>query len=174
MSREKVSPPLARCVCFMGSPFSENVTPHSTLAAQYTTTVLWVVYTTTLLQGEDDSGEDSADDEEEDGFFVPHGYLSEDEGERSDSEGGPMGAKMDKAKAKAKAWEAEFQRTCQPKKALCIGCVWAGTGEAEQQQGEDEGFLNQFSALVLTQAPVKLEPAAITPCPPENQGWSLS
>lgn len=125
---------------------------------------------TLIIQGEDDSGEDSADDEEEDGFFVPHGYLSEDEGERSDSEGGPTGAKMDKVKAKAKAWEAEFQRTCQPKNAVCIGCVWAGTGKSEQQQGEDERFLDQFSALVLAQTPVRLEPPTITPSQPENQG----
>ena len=40
--------------------------------------------------GEDDSGEESA--EEEDGFFVPHGYLSEDEGERSGPEGEEEGS----------------------------------------------------------------------------------
>ena len=34
-------------------------------------------------QNEEDSGEDS---EEDDGFFVPHGYLSEGEGEHSDGE----------------------------------------------------------------------------------------
>ena len=34
-------------------------------------------------QNEEDSGEDS---EEDDGFFVPHGYLSEGEGEQSDGE----------------------------------------------------------------------------------------
>ena len=34
-------------------------------------------------QNEEDSGEDS---EEDDGFFVPHGYLSEGEGEESDGE----------------------------------------------------------------------------------------
>ena len=44
-------------------------------------------------QGEDDSGEESVE-EEEDGFFVPHGYLSEDEGDRSDAEGGLAGAEV--------------------------------------------------------------------------------
>lgn len=34
-------------------------------------------------EGEPDGGEDS--DEEDDGFFVPHGYLSNDEGDCSDS-----------------------------------------------------------------------------------------
>lgn len=28
------------------------------------------------------------DDDEDDGFFVPHGYLSNDEGDLSDGEGG--------------------------------------------------------------------------------------
>lgn len=41
-----------------------------------------------LSQGEEKEveaeGEDS--DEEDDGFFVPHGYLSNDEGDCSDSE----------------------------------------------------------------------------------------
>jgi hypothetical protein len=40
-------------------------------------------------EGEESGGEESGGEEgEEDGFFVPHGYLSEDEGERSESEGG--------------------------------------------------------------------------------------
>ena len=37
-------------------------------------------------QCEGGSGEES--DGEEDGFFVPHGYLSDDEGEQSDGEMG--------------------------------------------------------------------------------------
>ena len=38
-----------------------------------------------LFQDEGESGEE---EEEEDGFFVPHGYLSEGEGEMSDGEEG--------------------------------------------------------------------------------------
>ena len=45
-------------------------------------------------QGDDDSGEESAEEGDEDGFFVPHGYLSEDEGERSESEGGIGGREV--------------------------------------------------------------------------------
>ena len=44
-------------------------------------------------QGEEESGEE-AEDEDEDGFFVPHGYLSEDEGEKSDSERKPSGVQV--------------------------------------------------------------------------------
>lgn len=78
---------------------------------------------------------------------------------------------MDKVKAKAKAWEAEFQRTCQPKRPVCIGCVWTGPGDLDQQrQGDEEVFLTRFSALVLTQTPVRVEPATTTPSQLENQG----
>ena len=33
-----------------------------------------------------DEGESGEDDEDDDGFFVPHGYLSDGEGEISDGE----------------------------------------------------------------------------------------
>ena len=76
---------------------------------------------------------------------------------------------MDKIKAKAKAWEAEFQRTCQPKKVVCIGCVWV-RGKEKKAEEEGTGFLSQFSALVLTnKVPVQVEPANI-PVQLENQG----
>ena len=38
-----------------------------------------------MLQGED-GGESGDDEEEEDGFFVPHGYLSDSEGDHSGDE----------------------------------------------------------------------------------------
>jgi chromatin assembly factor 1 subunit A len=38
-----------------------------------------------ILQGEGDDS-DHEDDEDEDGFFVPHGYLSEGEGAESDED----------------------------------------------------------------------------------------
>ena len=42
-------------------------------------------FASSYLQDEGESGEE---EEEEDGFFVPHGYLSEGEGEMSDGEEG--------------------------------------------------------------------------------------
>ena len=39
-----------------------------------------------VAQGED-GGESGDDEEEEDGFFVPHGYLSDSEGDHSGDEG---------------------------------------------------------------------------------------
>ena len=38
-------------------------------------------------QGEDGGAESGDDDEEDDGFFVPHGYLSDSEGDHSGDEG---------------------------------------------------------------------------------------
>ena len=39
------------------------------------------------MQGEDEEdGCPNDDDEEQDGFFVPHGYLSDDEGDGDDEE----------------------------------------------------------------------------------------
>ena len=86
----------------------------------------------------------------------------------------PSHEQMDKMKAKAKAWEAEFQRTCQPKKPVCIGCIWMEGGEGGGGGGEvrdkDKDFLSQFSALVLTDAPVRVEPTTpVTLTPPESQ-----
>ena len=71
---------------------------------------------------------------------------------------------MDKVKAKAKAWEAEFQRKCQPKKPVCIGCVWVGGGEGGEVCADKE-FLAQFSALVLTDTPVRVDPPTTTISP---------
>ena len=57
---------------------------HSTWAGNETHKKVIITWSL-LLQGEEESGEDS---DEDDGFFVPHGYLSEDEGENSDREAG--------------------------------------------------------------------------------------
>ena len=75
---------------------------------------------------------------------------------------------MAKVKAKAKAWEAEFQRTCQPKKATLIGCLWTSGGEEEEEE-EERKFLRQFSAMALVDMPVKVE-AASTAGQQETQG----
>ena len=79
---------------------------------------------------------------------------------------------MDKVQAKARAWEAEFQRTCHPKKPVCIGCVWVmGEGEGGEGRREDQVFLSKLSALVLTESPVRVEPLTpVTTIPTETHG----
>jgi len=42
------------------------------------------------LQGEEEDENDGEQDDEGDGFFVPHGYLSDDEGCDNDEEEGKV------------------------------------------------------------------------------------
>ncbi|XP_035141974.1 chromatin assembly factor 1 subunit A isoform X4 [Callithrix jacchus] len=100
---------------------------------------------------DDDMGEDEDDD---DGFFVPHGYLSEDEGVTEEC-ADPENHKV-RQKLKAKEWD-EFLakgkrfRVLQPVK---IGCVWVADGDCAD---EDLKVLQQFAACFLETAPAQEE-----------------
>lgn len=66
--------------------------------------------------------------------------------------------------SKAKAWEAEFARKCQPLRPIKIGCIWTGSGGAGQHQeggvvtvSKDMEFLQQFEAVPLVELPVAIE-----------------
>ena len=65
---------------------------------------------------------------------------------------------MEKVKAKARAWEAEFQRTCHPMQVTVIGCLWMGEegGGGTERERESE-FLRQFSVMTLVSTPVNVE-----------------
>lgn len=73
-------------------------------------------------QNEAESDEDEEDD---DGFFVPHGYLSADEGVCSDENDGSNEGKNAPPASKAKTLEAEMQRKCKPLQPVIIGCLWS-------------------------------------------------
>ncbi|XP_057303020.1 chromatin assembly factor 1 subunit A-B-like isoform X2 [Hydractinia symbiolongicarpus] len=90
---------------------------------------------------DDDDDEDKEETEEDrDGFFVPHGYLSDDEGvkasddeeEDDDGEEGkePVTSKQsdgredEKLKAKACSYEIEIKKHIKPKKPVCIGITY--------------------------------------------------
>ena len=70
--------------------------------------------------------------------------------------------KQQKQVSKAKAWEAEFARKCQPLRPIKIGCLWT-SGGAEPQEGgvvtvsKDMEFLQQFEAVPLVELPVAVE-----------------
>ncbi|XP_062041489.1 chromatin assembly factor 1 subunit A, partial [Lepus europaeus] len=105
-----------------------------------------------LSHSEGDDDDDVGEDEDEDdGFFVPHGYLSEDEGVTEEC-ADPENHKV-RQKLKAKEWD-EFLakgkrfRVLQPVK---IGCVWAAT--AGSCAGADLRVLQQFTACFLDTAP---------------------
>ncbi|XP_014698592.3 chromatin assembly factor 1 subunit A isoform X1 [Equus asinus] len=103
----------------------------------------------------DDDDEVGEDEDEDDGFFVPHGYLSEDEGVTEEC-ADPENHKV-RQKLKAKEWD-EFLakgkrfRVLQPVK---VGCVWA----SEQDGGADLKLLRQFTACLLEAAPSEEEQA---------------
>ena len=66
--------------------------------------------------------------------------------------------------SKAKAWEAEFARKCQPLRPIKIGCIWTSSEGAEQHQeggvvtvSKDMEFLQQFEAVPLVELPVSIE-----------------
>lgn len=105
-----------------------------------------------LSHSEGDDDDDVGEDEDEDdGFFVPHGYLSEDEGVTEEC-ADPENHKV-RQKLKAKEWD-EFLakgkrfRVLQP---VQIGCVWAAA--AGGCAGADLRVLQQFTACFLDTAP---------------------
>ncbi|XP_018525689.1 chromatin assembly factor 1 subunit A [Lates calcarifer] len=79
-------------------------------------------------EDEDEGGDD--DDDDDDGFFVPHGYLSDDEGALEEEEGGDLEKQKLRQKLKAREWD-ELMSTKKKMKVLepvVRGCVWEGEG----------------------------------------------
>lgn len=54
--------------------------------------------------------------------------------------------------AKAKAWEAEYARKCQPLKPIKIGLIW----ECDVTMESGEGLLSQYTAVPLVPLPVTI------------------
>ncbi|XP_040273678.1 chromatin assembly factor 1 subunit A-B-like [Bufo bufo] len=99
-------------------------------------------------EGDDDDDDTKEDEEDDDGFFVPHGYLSEDEVGVSDEEcKNPENQKV-RQRLKAKEWD-ELQskgKKIHILKPLVIGCVWFGSGSTEIH------FLQKFAACIIDPA----------------------
>ncbi|XP_039589603.1 chromatin assembly factor 1 subunit A [Passer montanus] len=100
-----------------------------------------------LSHSEEDDEEEGEDEDEDDGFFVPHGYLSEDEGVTEECD--PENQKV-RQKLKAKEWDeliAKGKRfhVLQPVK---IGCVWERAAK-DSSTNPDLKVLQQFTACVL-------------------------
>ncbi|NWU72810.1 CAF1A factor, partial [Pterocles burchelli] len=103
-----------------------------------------------LSHSEGDDEEEGEDEDDDDGFFVPHGYLSEDEGVTEECD--PENHKV-RQKLKAKEWDelmAKGKRfhVLQPVK---IGCVWESAGN-DNSANADLKVLQQFTACVLDSA----------------------
>lgn len=77
-------------------------------------------------EDEEEGGED--DDDDDDGFFVPHGYLSEDEGALEEEDGGDLEKQKLRQKLKAREWD-ELMSSKKKMKVLepmVRGCIWEG------------------------------------------------
>uniref|UniRef100_A0ABM5EM62 Chromatin assembly factor 1 subunit A isoform X1 n=1 Tax=Pogona vitticeps TaxID=103695 RepID=A0ABM5EM62_9SAUR len=102
-----------------------------------------------LSHSEGDDDEDGGEEEDDDdGFFVPHGYLSEDEGVTEECD--PENQKV-RQKLKAKEWDELITkgkrfRVLQPVK---VGCVWEGAEAGGDGPGPDLKLLQQFAVAVL-------------------------
>ncbi|XP_063214419.1 chromatin assembly factor 1 subunit A [Chroicocephalus ridibundus] len=100
-----------------------------------------------LSHSEGDDEEEGEDEDDDDGFFVPHGYLSEDEGVTEECD--PENQKV-RQKLKAKEWDelmAKGKRfhVLQPVK---IGCVWE-SAENNSSTNTDLKVLQQFAVCIL-------------------------
>ncbi|NXX38821.1 CAF1A factor, partial [Tricholaema leucomelas] len=114
-----------------------------------------------LSHSEGDDEEEGEDEDDDDGFFVPHGYLSEDEGVTEECD--PENQKV-RQKLKAKEWDelmAKGKRfhILQPVK---IGCIWESAAD-ESGTNPDLKVLQQFTACVLD-SPVAEEEQQIQKC----------
>ncbi|KAK2835761.1 hypothetical protein Q5P01_016245 [Channa striata] len=81
-------------------------------------------------EGEDEEEGGDDDDDDDDGFFVPHGYLSEDEGALDEEDGGDLEKQKMRQKLKAREWD-ELMSTKKKMKVLepvVKGCMWEGEG----------------------------------------------
>ncbi|XP_007576808.1 chromatin assembly factor 1 subunit A [Poecilia formosa] len=81
---------------------------------------------------EEEGGED--DDDDDDGFFVPHGYLSDDEGALEEEDGGDLEKQKLRQTLKAREWDELMSSKKKMKvlEAVVRGCVWDEDGAGQE------------------------------------------
>ncbi|XP_030583514.1 chromatin assembly factor 1 subunit A [Archocentrus centrarchus] len=78
-------------------------------------------------EGEDEEEGGDDDDDDDDGFFVPHGYLSDDEGALEEEDGGDLEKQKLRQKLKAREWdELMSSKKMKVLEPLVRGCIWDG------------------------------------------------
>ncbi|XP_057696095.1 chromatin assembly factor 1 subunit A [Corythoichthys intestinalis] len=98
-------------------------------------------------EGEDEE-EGGEDDDDNDGFFVPHGYLSDDEGALEEVDGGDLEKQKLQQRLKAREWE-ELMSTKSKMKLLqpiVRGCLWEGDGPVSD-------LLHSYAACLIEALP---------------------
>ncbi|KAJ7992999.1 hypothetical protein DPEC_G00267900 [Dallia pectoralis] len=105
-------------------------------------------------EGEDNDEGGDNDDDDEDGFFVPHGYLSDGEGALEEGEeGGDLEKQKVRQSLKAREWdELMAKKKLKVLEAVVRGCVWEG--DVPQLE-----LFQQFAVCLVEPLP-KLEPTA--------------
>ncbi|XP_077698006.1 chromatin assembly factor 1 subunit A isoform X1 [Eretmochelys imbricata] len=95
----------------------------------------------------DDEEEGGEDEDDDDGFFVPHGYLSEDEGVTEEHD--PENQKV-RQKLKAKEWDELIAKgkRFHVLQAVKIGSIWE-TEESNSSADADLKVLQQFAVCIL-------------------------
>ncbi|CAD5124392.1 DgyrCDS12680 [Dimorphilus gyrociliatus] len=109
-------------------------------------------------EGEDDDEKvEEGDDDEDDGFFVPHGYLSDDEGCEEDEADEKLNPEKLKARQLAMARKFEEEIKEQPKtlRPLIVGCCWSNS--AEKVQAKFLKILKQYTVEIIIETPIQLE-----------------
>jgi len=114
-------------------------------------------------EGEQEKGEEEVDEEDEEGWMVPHGYLSNDEGCNEDDEVSPEKLKLQQA-LKAKSWEDEQKKKLQAAPVIAVGCFFEQC--ASPLMAGDVRLLYQFRGVIL--APVVPIPTEAF-CKPETE-----
>ncbi|KAF7203239.1 chromatin assembly factor 1 subunit A [Nothobranchius furzeri] len=80
-------------------------------------------------EGEDEEEGGDDEDDDDDGFFVPHGYLSDDEGALEGEEGGDLEKQKLRQKLKAREWdELISSKKTKVLEPVVRGCVWEEDG----------------------------------------------
>ncbi|CAG0894525.1 unnamed protein product [Darwinula stevensoni] len=115
------------------------------------------------LSGSDD--EESEDDYEIDNdFFVPHGYLSDEEGEK-DEDDKPVDPELQKAKLKLKAaeFEAKIKQKTEKLHPRLIGCCFDHQTNSVHEHMRE--ILSAFKAVFLSERPISVAapPKPLTP-----------
>ncbi|XP_077462961.1 chromatin assembly factor 1 subunit A isoform X2 [Stigmatopora argus] len=98
-------------------------------------------------EGEDEE-EGGEDDDDNDGFFVPHGYLSDDEGALEEVDGGDLEKQKLQQRVKAREWEELMSTKSKMKFLLPVvrGCLWEGDGSVSE-------LLQTYAACLIEPLP---------------------
>nr|CAB3263111.1 uncharacterized protein LOC101242947 [Phallusia mammillata] len=103
--------------------------------------------------GEEETEKDE-DEDEGDGFFVPHGYLSDDEGIDADGEVNEDLSEQ-KLRIKQQEFENSFKQKIKVLSPVIIGCIWPD--DQENFHKRKQQALDEFRMMVFDEIPIDLE-----------------